>query len=46
VSGTALFEGDPMRDRTFQCKFKYTGTGYNRLFAINYLYEHSNRSNK
>jgi hypothetical protein len=46
VSGTALFEGDPMRDRTFQCKFKYTGTGFNKLFAINYLYEHSNRSNK
>jgi len=46
VAGTALFEGDPMRDRTFLCKFRYTGTGLNKLFAINYLYEHSNRSNK
>ncbi len=46
VAGTALFEGDPMRDRTFLCKFRYTPTTYNKLYALNFYVIPSERSNK
>ncbi len=41
-----LIEGDVMRDRTFLCKFRYNGTNYNRMFALNYIYVISNLHNK
>lgn len=46
AAGTALFEGDPLRDRVFEVQLIYDGTAYTKLFAINYLYQLSNRSNK
>lgn len=46
VAGTALFEGDPMRDRVFEVRFHYGGTTFTKLFAVNYIYSNSERSNK
>ncbi len=42
----ALFEGDPMRDRTFLCKFRYVGTDYNKLFAVNMHWIGSERNTR
>ena len=41
-----LIEGDKMRDRTFLAKFRYNQTGFNKLFAVNFFYIESPRSNK
>ena len=41
-----LIEGDEMRDRTFLVKFRYNSSGYNKLFAVNFLYIESARHNK
>lgn len=42
----AIFEGNPMRDRTFLYKFQYGSSDYNKMFAINQLYTTSERSDK
>lgn len=42
----AIFAGDPMRDRAFLCKFRLTGTAYNKLFAVNFQYIMSNLNNR
>lgn len=41
-----LIEGDVMRDRTFLVKFRYTGTDYNKINAVNFYYIASNLSNR
>lgn len=40
-----IFEGDPMRDVLFLCKFRYPLTDYNKIFAINLRYAISNLHN-
>jgi hypothetical protein len=46
TAGTELFEGDPLRDRVFEVNLMYDGTTPSKLYAVNYLYELSERSNK
>jgi hypothetical protein len=46
VPGTELFEGDVMRGRTFLLKFRKTGSDYNKIFAVNFIYIISNLHNK
>lgn len=41
-----ILEGDTMRDRTFLVKFRYLGTDYNKINAVNFYYIASNLSNK
>ncbi|MES3018231.1 MAG: hypothetical protein V4721_10650, partial [Bacteroidota bacterium] len=41
-----LLEGDEVRDRTFLVKFRYNGTDYNKINAVNFYYIASNLSNR
>lgn len=41
-----IINGNPMRDRTFLVKFKYSSLFYNKLFAANFYVIGSERSNK
>jgi len=45
-SGTQLFNGDDMRDRTFLVRLRYNPTTYNKLYALNFYVIASERSNK
>ncbi len=45
-SGTGLFQGDPMRSRTFLVKLKYSGTAKSKLFSVNFRYIISNLHNR
>lgn len=46
VSGTELFNGDPMRSRTFLIKLRYSGTTFSRLYSLNLRYIISNLHNR